>query len=173
MRDGTVTLYVGGEVDVLERTVPVLRSFAGTIHHLGDHGTGYLTKLLVNLLWFGQAALTTEALLLAQRHGGSPQRMRDVLLGSAGDSAFVTRHLPALLEGDYLSDFSLDRCVEELAAIEHSADRAGTPHSLTSAVTDLHRAALHHFGAVDGELMASAWLEEQAGSRLRGDEDQS
>ncbi|WP_257721493.1 NAD(P)-dependent oxidoreductase [Kibdelosporangium phytohabitans] len=170
MREGTVTLYVGGDVDVLESITPVLRAFAKTIHHLGDHGTGYLTKLLINLLWFGQATLTTEALLLAQRHGQPAHRMRDVLLGSAGDSAFVTHHLPALLAGDYLRDFGLDRCVEELESIEHSAGRAGTPHPLTSAVADVHRRALHHYGAVDGELMGPAWLEEQAGSRLRDDE---
>nr|CEL18098.1 3-hydroxyisobutyrate dehydrogenase [Kibdelosporangium sp. MJ126-NF4]CTQ90673.1 3-hydroxyisobutyrate dehydrogenase(EC:1.1.1.31) [Kibdelosporangium sp. MJ126-NF4] len=161
---------MGGDVDVLERTTPVLRSFAKTIHHVGDHGMGYLTKLLINLLWFGHATLTTEALLLAQRHGQAPHRMREVLLGSAGDSAFVTHHLPALLDGNYLNDFGLDRCVEELESIEHSADRAGTPHPLTSVVADLHRLALQHYGAVDGELMASAWLEEQAGARLHSEE---
>jgi len=39
------------------------------ITHVGGHGAGYLAKLLVNLLWFGQAIATAEALLLA-RHAG-------------------------------------------------------------------------------------------------------
>jgi 3-hydroxyisobutyrate dehydrogenase len=169
MREGTVTLYVGGDPDVLRASTPVLRSFAGKIHHAGGSGRGYLTKLLINMLWFGHATLTTEVLLLAQRHGQRPDRMRELLLGSAGDSAYVAQHLPALLDGDYLREFGLDRCVEELDAVEHSADRAGVPHPLTSAVLDLHRTALRHFGPVDGELMATAWLEEQAGAELRGD----
>lgn len=32
-------------------------------------GAGYTVKLLVNLLWFGQAVATGEALLLARRAG--------------------------------------------------------------------------------------------------------
>ncbi len=165
MRAGTVRLYVGGDRAVLADVEPVLRAFADTIHHVGEAGSGYLTKLLINLLWFGTAALTTEALLLAQRHGQAPQALREVLLGSAGDSAFVSNHLPALLAGDYLADFGLDRCVEELDAVEQTADIAGTPHPITSAVAELHRAALRRYGPVDGELMAAALLEEQAGSR--------
>jgi 3-hydroxyisobutyrate dehydrogenase len=167
MREGAATLYVGGDGDLLAASVPVLRSFATTIHHVGGPGLGYLTKLLINLLWFGHATLTTEALLLAQRHGQPPDRLREVLLGSAGDSAFITDYLPALLDGDYLRDFGLDRCVEELDSVEHSAKQAGTPHPLTAAIADLHRQALRHYGAVDGELMAAALLEERAGSRLR------
>ncbi|GAB2596394.1 NAD(P)-dependent oxidoreductase [Kribbella endophytica] len=167
MRSGTLTLYAGGAPEVLEAATPILRTFATTIHHTGDHGTGYLTKLLINLLWFGQATLTTEALLLAQNHGQSPAAFAEILKGSAGDSAFAQRHLPALLAGNYLPDFGLDRCVEELNAVENAAP-VGLPHPITTAVADLHRAALDHFGPIDGELLGPAWLEEQAGSRLSG-----
>jgi 3-hydroxyisobutyrate dehydrogenase len=167
MADGSVTLYVGGRAAALAAATPVLHAFAGTIHHVGDNGAGYLTKLLINLLWFSQAVITTEALLLAQHHGVSPALMQAVLRDSAGDSAFAARHLPALLRGDYLRDFGLDRCVEELDSIEHTAALAGTPHPLTSVTAELHRAALSHFGPVAGELMGPAWLEEQAGTRLR------
>ena len=168
MRDGTVTLYAGGERRVLDAVEELLSSFASSVHHVGGNGSGYLAKLLINLLWFGQAALTTEALLVAQRHGISPDRMHEVLLGSAGDSAFAARHLPALLAGDYLRDFGLDRCVEELDSVEHTADGAGLPHPITTAVAELHREALRRYGPVDGELLGPAWLEEQAGSLLRG-----
>jgi 3-hydroxyisobutyrate dehydrogenase-like beta-hydroxyacid dehydrogenase len=167
MRDGTLTLYVGGEADVLAAAEPILRTFATTIHHAGGHGMGYLTKLSINLLWFGQAALTTEVMLLARKHGQSPRRLREILRGSAGDSAFAERHLPALLAGDYLADFGLDRCVEELDSVERTAARADVPHPVTAAVAALHRSALRRYGPVDGELMAAKWLEEQAGTRLQ------
>ena len=170
MREGTVTLYVGGERRVLEAAEELLTSFASSVHHVGSNGTGYLAKLLINLLWFGQATLTTEALLLAQRHGVSPNRMRTLLHGSAGGGAFVNGHLPALLAGDYLREFGLDRCVEELDSIERTSELAGTPHPLTATVAELHRAALNRFGPVDGELMGPAWLEEQAGFLLRDEQ---
>jgi 3-hydroxyisobutyrate dehydrogenase-like beta-hydroxyacid dehydrogenase len=166
MERGEVTLYVGGPDALVDTAEPLLRSFATTLHRTGASGTGYLTKLLINLLWFGQAVLSTEALLLAQRHGLAPERLRGMLPGSAGDSAFARDHLSALLAGDYLADFGLDRCVEELDAVERSADQANLPHPVMTAVAALHRAALEHYGPVDGELLAAAWLEQQAGTRL-------
>ena len=166
MREGTITLYVGGPADALESATPLLRSFASVIHHVGANGTGYLAKLLINLQWFGHALLATESLLLAQRHGLSPDHLRSLLVGSAGDSAFAARHLPALLAGDYLRDFGLDRCLEEMESVERAAGTAGTPHALASLVAELHRSALVRFGPVEGELMGPALLEDQAGFRL-------
>lgn len=166
VRDATATLYVGGRTEVVDRARTVLAVFAATIHHVGDSGSGHLTKLLINTIWFGQVVLVTETLLMAQRLGLDPAHVGDVLRDSAADSAFVQRHLPALLGGDYLTDFGLDRCVEELAAVEQTAASASVPHAVISAVTAVHRAALSHYGPLDGELLAAAWLEHQTGARL-------
>jgi 3-hydroxyisobutyrate dehydrogenase-like beta-hydroxyacid dehydrogenase len=46
---GELTLYAGGEAATLDRVEPILRVFAGQVHYTGPHGSGYLTKLLVNL----------------------------------------------------------------------------------------------------------------------------
>jgi 3-hydroxyisobutyrate dehydrogenase len=166
MRAGEVTLFAGGDADALAAAKPVVECYATRIDHVGDAGAGYLVKLLVNALWFGQVAMTTEALLLARHHGVAPATMQRALAGSAGDSSFARQHLPALLSGDYLADFGLDRCVEELNAVELTAAQAGVPHPVTTAVVEEHRAALEHFGPVAGELMVAAWLEQQTGSAL-------
>jgi 3-hydroxyisobutyrate dehydrogenase len=68
---GRLQLFVGGEASVLARHRTLLESLADPdlIAHVGGYGAGYTVKLLVNLLWFGQAAATAEALLLARRAG--------------------------------------------------------------------------------------------------------
>jgi 3-hydroxyisobutyrate dehydrogenase len=70
-RAGALQLFVGGESAVIDRCRPVLEALAdpGSITHAGGTGTGYVTKLLVNLLWFGQAIATAEALLVGRRAG--------------------------------------------------------------------------------------------------------
>ena len=64
-REGQLQLFVGGEASVVERHRALLEVLGdpGRIIHVGGHGTGYTAKLLVNLLWFGQAVATAEALL--------------------------------------------------------------------------------------------------------------
>ncbi|MEW2516665.1 NAD-binding protein [Actinacidiphila alni] len=133
---------------------------------MGDHGAGYTTKLLVNLLWFGQAAATAEALLLGQATGIDPRALGAALATSAAASDFVRRDLPALLDGDYYATYGLDRIRDQLAAVTALAERLGTPHPIADTVAALHQQALDRFGPVDGELLAVALLEERAGTRL-------
>jgi 3-hydroxyisobutyrate dehydrogenase-like beta-hydroxyacid dehydrogenase len=62
-RAGTLQLFVGGDIALVERHRALLEVLADPqrITHVGGNGAGYLAKLLVNLLWFGQAVATAEA----------------------------------------------------------------------------------------------------------------
>jgi 3-hydroxyisobutyrate dehydrogenase len=170
-RRSRLTLYVGGDAALLDRMRPLLAGIAEPtdIHHMGGSGAGYLTKLLVNLLWFDQAVATAEAFLLARRAGLDLDRLRGAILTGAAASEFVRTELPSVLAGDYREVFGLDRCVEELDAIERNARAHRVPFELSALVARLHRDALRHFGPVDGELLAMAYLEHRAGVRLRDD----
>ncbi len=166
---GGLSLFVGGDASLLEQQRQLLEVVADPagIRHVGASGAGYLAKLLVNLLWFGQAVATAEALLLARKEGLDVDVLRDVLASSSASSHFIRTDLDALLEGDYLSSFALDRCCEELEWVTALARELGTPHELASVVERIHKRALERYGPVDGELLAVALLEEQAGLRLR------
>jgi 3-hydroxyisobutyrate dehydrogenase len=167
---GALTLYVGGEDDVLARRRPVLEAIAdpARIHHLGAAGTGHLAKLLVNLLWFAQAVAVGETLLLGRRNGIAPGVLADALRGGPADSGFVTDYVPRLLAGDLIRDFGIDRVVEELDSLERLAHSQGLPFELSSVVARVHRAALADFGPVGGELLGVAHLARKAGGPLSG-----
>ncbi len=171
-RDGTLTLFVGGDESTLKSSRSVLEALAAPDHilHMGGPGTGYLTKLLVNLLWFGQALAVGEAMLLAQADGLHLQQLRRALSGGPAGSEFIDSFLPAVFDGDYLTSFGLDRCVEELQSVRALATGYGLPFELSALVADLHARALDHFGPVDGELMGIAYLEARAGRLLRAPE---
>ncbi|MER6210887.1 NAD(P)-dependent oxidoreductase [Streptomyces sp. NPDC001642] len=164
---GQLRLFVGGEEAVLARHRRMLSAVATRITHVGGHGTGYTAKLLVNLLWFGQAVATAEALLLAQRVGIDVEVMAETLATGPASSAFIHDNLPSLLTGDYLPVFGLDHIRDQLAAVTDLAERLGTPHSLADAVRQVHEEALEQYGPLDGELLAVALLEKRAGMLLR------
>lgn len=166
---GRLRLFVGGDAELLARHRPLLDAVADPdlIVHLGGPGTGYTAKLLVNLLWFGQAVATAEALLLGSRAGIDLDLLHRTLAGSAAGSSFISQDLPALLTGDYYPSFGLDHIHEQLGMVTAMAQRFGTPHQVAETVRDLHRQALARYGPADGELLAVALLEEQADLRLR------
>jgi 3-hydroxyisobutyrate dehydrogenase len=134
---------------------------------MGGDGAGYTTKHLVNLLWFGQAIATAEAPLLARREDIDLELMQRALAGSAASSSFIRDDLGALFGGDHLTSFGLDRCCEELSAITALARQDHVPFELSEQVEQTYQRALARYGAVDGELLPVAMLEELAGVRLR------
>jgi 3-hydroxyisobutyrate dehydrogenase len=166
-RAGTLQLFVGGDAGLVERHRAVLEALGDRILHVGDRGAGYTTKLLVNLLWFGQAVATAEALLLGRRAGIDLDALRGALASSPAASEFIRHDLEAVFTGDYLESFGLDRCVEELATVTALARESGLPFELSELVERVHRRALARYGPVDGELRAVALLEEEAGVALR------
>lgn len=163
---GTLQLFVGGRPETVERHRALLEAL-GDINHVGGHGAGYTTKLIVNLLWFCQALATGEALLLARRSGIDLKGLRGALGRSAARSEFIDRDLDALLDGDYLRSFGLDRCCEELEAVAALARELDVPSEISSLVGRAYRRALDRYGPVDGELLVVALLEEQTGLTLR------
>jgi len=166
---GTLQLFVGGDGALVERCRPVLEVLADPrrIAHLGGNGTGYTAKLLVNLLWFGQAVATAEALLVARRAGIDLDALRLALAASAASSNFIRNDLEPLLGGDYRTSFGLDRCCDQLAAVAELASELGVPCELAQVVAGTYQRALGRYGPVDGELLAVALLEEEAGLDLR------
>ncbi len=166
-QSGTVQLFVGGEATAVERHRPLLEAL-GRIEHVGGPGAGRLVKLIVNLLWFGQSVAVAEALLVARGTGLDLDLVAGALGRSAAAGEFVRADLPGLLAGDYRDSFGLDRCHDQLATITEIARELGVPFEVSDAVRDAYRAALEHYGPVDGELRAVALLEERAGIALRG-----
>ncbi len=163
---GTLQLFAGGSAETVERQRALLETL-GSIEHVGGQGAGYVTKLLVNLLWFGQALAVGESLLLARKFGLETSVISSVLGRSAAASTFLQRDLDALLDGNYMTSFGLDRCCEELDAVTALASELDSPLELGSLVADQYRRALERYGPVGGELLPIALLEEQAGTPLR------
>jgi 3-hydroxyisobutyrate dehydrogenase len=168
-REGTLQLFVGGEARVVERHRALLEVLGdpGRIVHVGGHGTGYTVKLLVNLLWFGQAVASAEALLLGQRAGIDPAVLRDVLADSPAASTLIRSDIGLVFGGDYLASFGLDRICEELEAVTALAGQYQVPWELSDVVLRTYRRALARFGPADGELLAVSLLEDEAGDKLR------
>jgi 3-hydroxyisobutyrate dehydrogenase len=166
---GTLQVLVGGDAEVFARQRDLLETLGdpGRIIHVGGYGAGYTAKLLINLLWFGQAVATAEALLLGQAAGLDLGVMRETLTQSAADSRFIRHDLDALFAGDFMRSFGLDRCYEELQTVTELAHRLGVPFQLSETVTDVYRRAVQRYGSADGELLSIALLEEQAGRSLR------
>jgi 3-hydroxyisobutyrate dehydrogenase len=166
-QDGGLLAFVGGSAADLQAQRAVIDVLADRVVHVGATGAGYVVKLLVNLLWFGQALASAEALTLASKAGIDLDTLREAVGHSAARTGFMAQDADALLDGDDLSSFALARSCDQLSAVLKLGADLDAPLELASLVADLHRRALAHYGERDGELLGARFVAERAGVELR------
>ena len=83
---GTLLVMVGGDEAGLDRARPVLTTFGDPILHLGGIGAGQTAKLVNNLVFTAQIALSLEAFALADGLGLDTEAMAHVLERGSGAS---------------------------------------------------------------------------------------
>lgn len=83
---GTINLLVGGDGAALDRVLPALRPWTGSVHHLGPLGSGQVGKTVNNLVHWAQISAITEALELGRRYGVDVPTLRRALMDGPTDS---------------------------------------------------------------------------------------
>jgi len=97
---GTLAIMAGGEKEVVEQLSPVFAPL-GRATHVGPAGSGSLAKLANQLIVASNICAVAEAILLAEKGGADPARVREALLGGFADSVVFQQHGRRMIEGDF------------------------------------------------------------------------
>ena len=98
--EGSLSIMVGGAPDVFEMMEPVFR-LLGRPTHIGPPGAGQLAKLCNQLIVASTLCAVAEGLVLAERGGADPARVREALLGGFADSTVLRQHGARMVEGRF------------------------------------------------------------------------
>ena len=123
---GILTVLVGGDADVLDEARPVLDAFAGTIRHVGAHGTGMAAKLAVNALFAVQAAAVAEALAALDAEGIPPADAAALLGAMPTASPAAARIGELMAEGATAPNFPVSLVAKDLSYGRALVEAAGT-----------------------------------------------
>ena len=169
-RNGKLTLFVGGIAEDLDRVVPILEHLGRAIR-CGPLGTGSVTKLVTNQLWFIHAAAIGEGFALGMANGVELDVLWDAIKDSVGDS-FVARHdAPSIFAGHYDPSFTLDLCMKDLGLTMELARNVGTDLPMTEQANATFARAAGRYGESAGELHVAKRIEDDAQLSFRLDGD--
>ena len=100
--DGTLSIMVGGDAELVERLRPVLAHIASDVTHCGPVGSGQAVKILNNMILFQNIRALAEGLAIAQRQGVAPETFLEAVSRSSGDSFALRNHgMKAILAEHY------------------------------------------------------------------------
>jgi 2-hydroxy-3-oxopropionate reductase len=98
---GTLSIMVGGDVAAFDRVRPTLVHM-GRPTHIGPVGSGQLAKLCNQLIVASTICAVAEGLVLAEKGGADPARVREALLGGFADSTILRQHGERMVKGDFV-----------------------------------------------------------------------
>jgi 2-hydroxy-3-oxopropionate reductase len=95
-QNATLAIMAGGKATVLARVRPLLERLGKTIVHVGPNGAGQVAKACNQMIMVACIEAAAEAMLLAEKSGADPERVRQALAGGSAGS----RVLEVLGEND-------------------------------------------------------------------------
>ncbi len=99
-RNATLAIMVGGKEDDFATAMPLL-AVMGRPVRVGPVGCGELAKLVNQMIVASTIATVAEALLLAERGGADPAKVREALTGGFADSSILQQHARRMIENDF------------------------------------------------------------------------
>jgi len=163
----SLTIFVGGKKDVVDRHMPVLRAIGNTVLHVGPAGTAQTVKLITNQVFFVNAIALGEGLVTGVKAGIPLMTLWNAINSSAGGSWMCENYASFIFSGDYHRTFTMDLCCKDLTLIGDLARAQDVPVPMTALAEQIYRHARHVYGGNEGELSPIRMLEDATGVSLR------
>ena len=98
---GGLTIMVGGDETVFTRVRPILECYGKTIVHMGPNGAGQGAKACNQICTIVNMLGAAEAMLMAERAGIDPAKVKDVLMTGFGASRMLEMQAPKMIARDF------------------------------------------------------------------------
>jgi len=168
--DGSLTILVGGSVDVLESVRPLLDCMGKTIILSGATGAGTDMKLFINLLLGNLMQSFAEGLVLGKSFGLRLDDMLETVSSSAVACPMFTVKGNAIRSGNFEKNFPVELIFKDLNLALQAAEREHVPLPTTKAARGAFKGAMEQ-GLGSQDLCAVIKvLEEITGLKVRGEE---
>src|SRR5258708_10880791 len=166
---GILTVMVGGEQSVFDKTLPLLQAFGKDIRLCGPVGAGQVVKLINQLLVGIHTSAIAEAAVFGARFGADPQIVLDLIGTSFGGSTMMTRNLPRFMSRDFSPATPVSLILKDLGLIHDEAKNGVIPLLLGAlAEQRFSEANARGMGNEDMAALVKLW-EDPTGVTVAGD----
>ena len=146
-----LTVMVGGSASDFADARPLLEAFATTVRHVGPLGSGQVTKVINNFLYYAQKALAVDAVEIARLSGQDLAATASVWTASSGASRALQQYIDAGFQG--LVPRSVGTTANSLAVIRKDLRLAGQLATAAGVdVGDAARMAAHLIELIEREV---------------------
>jgi 3-hydroxyisobutyrate dehydrogenase len=157
-REGRLIVMAGGDQDLFERCLPILKGLSRDPRLIGGVGAGAALKLAMNQLIAGLTATFALSLGLVRSEGIDVEQFMTLLRGSALHARTFDKKLDKYLSHDYgAANFPLKHLLKDVRLFRRVAEQRGLDLGLLAALeAACERAEAQGFGDQDYSALYEA-----------------
>ncbi|SHF24968.1 2-hydroxy-3-oxopropionate reductase [Lampropedia hyalina DSM 16112] len=137
---GTLAIMAGGTAEAFARAAPVFAPL-GKATHIGGHGAGQLAKLANQMIVGITIGAVAEALLLAEKGGADPAKVREAIGGGFADSRILQLHGQRMVMHDFAPRGRVAVQLKDMRNALATAAEMGFDAPITTHLEQLYRHA--------------------------------
>jgi 2-hydroxy-3-oxopropionate reductase len=140
---GTLAIMAGGDAEDFARAAEVLKVF-GRATHVGPHGAGQLAKLANQMIVGITIGAVAESLLLCEKGGADPAKVREAISGGFADSRILQVHGQRMVDRDFAPRARMTVQLKDMRNALATADELGFQAPITAAFEALYASGIEH-----------------------------
>ncbi|MFM8609539.1 MAG: NAD(P)-dependent oxidoreductase [Burkholderiaceae bacterium] len=140
---GTLAIMAGGEATDFARAADVFKVF-GRATHVGPHGAGQLAKLANQMIVGITIGAVAESLLLCEKGGADPAKVREAISGGFADSRILQVHGQRMVDRDFAPRARMTVQLKDMRNALATADELGFAAPITQAFETLYASGVEH-----------------------------
>lgn len=138
--DGTLSIMVGGPEDAFKKVEEILKKMGASVVHIGEIGSGNITKLANQIIVALNIAAMSEAMVLATKAGVDPEKVFEAIRGGLAGSTVLNAKVPLILQRNFKPGFRIELHIKDLMNALETGHEIGVPLPLTSQVMETMQA---------------------------------
>ncbi|NVK31568.1 MAG: NAD(P)-dependent oxidoreductase [Gammaproteobacteria bacterium] len=147
---GTLSIMVGGDSHDLARATPYFAHLGQTVTHIGPTGAGQAAKTANQMIVGSTLNIVAEALLLAERAGANPAKVREALLGGFAGSRILDLHGQRMIDRQFQPGGRISTQRKDLDQAVELCEQLGLTLPLLAEAKSLwHQACEGGYGELD------------------------
>lgn len=168
--EGTLSIMVGGDADVLDAHRGLFEAMGGTITHCGPSGAGQVAKACNQIVVANTMEAVSEALVLAGKAGADVEAVVDAISGGAAGCWTLDNRAPSMIRGDFDPGFFASYQYKDLRIATSAGEEFGAPMPITAVTHDMYKTMEETGKGEDDNSGVMQVLEMMAGEEIRIDE---
>jgi 3-hydroxyisobutyrate dehydrogenase-like beta-hydroxyacid dehydrogenase len=137
-------VIAGGTPEHFEACKPLFAGFARAAYRMGPVGSGAMTKLVINLVLFGNRLALAEGLVFGMKAGMEGEALLAVLQDGACSSKTMIDKGPKMLNADFSPEGQVKTSLKDARLALEQGQRYGAPMFVGALWAQLQQSAYQH-----------------------------